>query len=489
MGDMMPREPHRPLVWPDVVLDLADWLRDSALPVYIVGGAVRDALLGKPLKDLDLAVESGGMALARRIANHLHGDFFALDSERDVGRALVDTADGRLTIDVARFRGDDLLADLTDRDFTINAMAVDLGGDLRLLIDPLSGEQDVQDKRIRRCAPHAVASDPIRALRAVRQSVQLGMRIEAETLHDVRAARDRLKESSPERVRDEFVRLMTVIKPASALRVADTLGFLSEIIPEIVPLHGLPQGTIEDSWQHTLTVVEALSNLLQAISPARSDNTAASFGLGMLVMQLDRFRAQLNAHMDIRWPNERPHQAILILAALLHDFGKTQVGDEAAGAKIAGKRADSLHLSNGEKQRLVAILRNYTRPLLMDNPTRLEIHRYWWQTGAAGVDACLLAVAEYLGTAGSELDQVQWLVMVERVRVLFEAYFERYHEIVEPIPLLDGNQLMAALHLNPGPVIGQLIERIREAQAAGDVRTIEDALRIAKTHLNGDHHK
>jgi tRNA nucleotidyltransferase/poly(A) polymerase len=489
MSDVTPRPPHRPLVWPDSVLDLSDWLSDSATPIYIVGGAVRDALLNKPLKDLDLAVESGGMALARRIANHLRGDFFALDAERDVGRALVDTTAGHFTIDVARFRGNNLLADLSDRDFTMNAMAVDLRHDLSVLIDPLGGERDIQTRQIRRCASHAIASDPIRALRAVRQSVQFGMRIEPETLRDVRAAKGRLGESSPERVRDEFIRMVTVGKPASALRVADTLGLLDEIIPELRPLHGFAQGSIEDSWQHTLAVVEAMTNILQAISPARSDNTASSFGLGMLVMQLDRFRERLNAHINTLWPNERPHQALLILAALLHDTGKSQNGNELVSAKIAGERADLLHLSNSEKQRLVTILCNYVRPLLMDNPTPLELHRFWWQTRAAGVDACLLAAAEFLGTAGGELNQDAWLVIIERIRILFEAYFERYDEIVEPIPLLDGNQLMEALDLKPGPVIGQLIERIREAQATGEAQTVDDALRAAKAYLNSDHHK
>lgn len=489
MNDATPHVPRRPLTWPDVVLDLADWLSDSPLPVYIVGGAVRDALMGKPLKDLDLAVEGGGVTLARRIANHLHGDFFALDSERDVGRALVTTPDGRLTIDVARFRGDDLLADLVDRDFTINAVAVDLCSDLNMIIDPLGGERDIQAKQIRRCAPHAMDSDPIRALRAVRQSVQFGMRIEPETLRDVRAARNRLRESSPERVRDEFVRLMTTTKPTSALRVADTLGLLDEIVPEIISLHGFAQGTIEDSWQHTLVVVEAMTNILQAISPARSDNTAASFGYGMLVIQLDRFRARLNTHIDTLWPNERPHQALLVLAVLFHDYGKTQIADEAGVAKIVGERADALRLSSGEKQRLIAILRNYARPLLMENPTPLEIHRFWWQTGEAGVDACLLALAEYLGTAGGELNQNQWLMIVERVRVLFEAYFERYQEIVEPSPLLNGTQLMETLKLKPGPLVGQLIECIREAQVTGEAQTVDDALRIASVFLNGVVHK
>ena len=142
MAELTPHEPYRPLVWPDVVYDLQDMVADAPQPVYIVGGAVRDALLHRPVTDIDLAAASGGIALARRLANALHGDFFVLDAERDVGRTLVDTPQGRLIIDVARFRGEDLLADLSDSDFTINEMAVDLKGDLRLLIDPLCGEQD-----------------------------------------------------------------------------------------------------------------------------------------------------------------------------------------------------------------------------------------------------------------------------------------------------------------------------------------------------------
>src|SRR5690606_37714724 len=133
--DLDPRVPYRPLNWPDFVLDLPDRL-DFAEPAYLVGGAVRDALWNQPIHDLDLTVPNGGIALAKRIANTFNGDFFVLDSERDVGRALVETEWGRITIDVARFRGDDLQADLLDRDFTINAMAVDLSQDLNLLIDP-----------------------------------------------------------------------------------------------------------------------------------------------------------------------------------------------------------------------------------------------------------------------------------------------------------------------------------------------------------------
>src|SRR5262245_54760452 len=133
MSDLSPRQPLRPLMWPDIIFQLKEFLADTQDEIYIVGGAVRDALLHRPLKDIDLATSGDGLKLARRIANYFDGDFFALDSERDVGRALVNTPDGLLMFDVARFRGDGLHNDLRDRDFTLNAMAVDIHGDLSFL--------------------------------------------------------------------------------------------------------------------------------------------------------------------------------------------------------------------------------------------------------------------------------------------------------------------------------------------------------------------
>src|SRR5579871_5072967 len=135
------------LVWPDVIADLQEVVQERE--VYVVGGAVRDALLRYPIHDLDLAVPSGGISLARRIANQMHGAFVALDADRDVGRAILDTPEGRLLIDVAGFRGDSIDADLRDRDFTINAIAVDLRGDLNQVIDPLHGVEDLNTRVLR----------------------------------------------------------------------------------------------------------------------------------------------------------------------------------------------------------------------------------------------------------------------------------------------------------------------------------------------------
>ncbi len=496
MPDVSPRLPSRPLRWPDAVLELRDLIADVESPAYLVGGVVRDALLGRPTRDIDIITEQG-IGLARLIANRMNGDFFPLDSERDVGRALVDTPEGRLQIDVAHFRADSLEADLADRDFRLNAMAADLHGDLSLLIDPLGGEQDAIDHLIRRCNPASISRDPIRALRAVRQSVKLAARIEAETKADLRAAAPHLYDTSPERVRDEFMKILGLDKVSQALTVADTLGLLAVIVPETVALHDLKQPAphVFDGWRHTLAVVENLIGIFHVLSPGRSDQAAAQFSFGMTAVALDRFSPQLRLHLDRTYPEGRTHRALLCLAALLHDTGKPLVAAvDASGqphfphhedhsAAIAQQRALALRLSNAERQRLVTITQNHMRPLWLDDVSPLSVHRFWRATGDAGVDVCLLALADYLGTFGMTLPQDAWVRYLERIRALLEAYFDHYDTLVQPPVLIDGGGLISTLGLKPGPIIGVLLDLIREGQVVGAITSADDALRAARDYL------
>jgi poly(A) polymerase len=497
MNDLNPHRPSRPLLWPDIIFELKESLGDLPDEIYIVGGAVRDALLHRPLKDVDLATSGDAIRLARKIANHFNGDFFPLDSERDVGRALINTPEGRLMFDVARFRGEDILADLTDRDFTINAMAADLRGDLSLLLDPMNGEADIGSRQLRRCSSFALSNDPIRALRAVRQSVQLGLHIEAATLADIRAVKSNLTEVSPERLRDELFKLLTLPKPVSALRIADAVGLLDIILPDLTPLHGLQQSDphIHDAWTHTLAVVDNLSNMISVLDFNRSDNLTSSFSMGTMAVQLDRFRKQLRLHINSEWPNERSHRALLMLAALMHDVGKpataTQneegrwrfIDHQNIGAKIVESRAEDLRLSNVERQRLVMIVRNHMRTLFLQDLTPRAVHRFWREMGDAGVDICLLSLADYLGTRTTFIDQDEWLIFIDRIRLLLEAYFDQHDKLISPPTLIDGNQLMQSFKLKPGRIIGELLDLIREAQVAGEIESPEAALAFAKDYL------
>src|SRR5690606_34825819 len=153
-------------------------------------------------------------------------------------------------------------------------------------------------------------NDPIRALRAVRQSVQLNAHIEKQTMLDIRANAHRLYDTSPERVRDEFIKLLASPRPYAALRVAHMLGLLAPIMPALAVK---PAEVID----HTLRVIENMHEIYNVISPRRNDNSAAAFGLGALVVALDLYRHRLQEHLMHEWPNERPHRTLLSVAALL----------------------------------------------------------------------------------------------------------------------------------------------------------------------------
>ncbi|MBK9121983.1 MAG: CCA tRNA nucleotidyltransferase [Chloroflexi bacterium] len=471
MSGVVPRQPVRPLIWPDIVLDLAESLADYPEPIYVVGGAVRDAYFGLPVKDLDLVTHRGATRLARLIANTLHGDVYVMDAERDVARVLLERPEGRLNIDVAALRADDLQGDLRERDFTINAMASPLQGDMTLLIDPMDGETDLRQKLIRRCSEQSLTSDPLRTLRAVRLSLQLNGHIERETLADMRRHAGALSTVSPERLRDEAVRVLAGIKPYAAMRIMSAVGLLPAVLPEVSVLSSADRDMV-------FSVVERLDQILIAISPQRSDNTAAAFGLGAFVVSLDRFRAALQAHISVQWANERPHRALLMIAAAL----ACSMSDAPS---VVEPMCERLRLSNPERARLTAVLRA-DRTLVTDLERPLDdlmLHRYWYGPRDAGVDAVLIALAEELGRAGVALDQDRWVHVLERAQVMLEAFFVRSAEVVEPPAVIDGHTLMATLDLRPGAVVGRLLTAIREAQVVGRVHDAESALAVAREVL------
>jgi hypothetical protein len=253
------------------------------------------------------------------------------------------------------------------------------------------------------------------------------------------------------------------------------------VVPEVGPLHGLALEPphVFNAWDHSLQTVEFLTGILATISPRRTDETAALFSYGMIVMALDPLRRELTAHVDRAWPDERSHRALLLLAALLH----TTSDDPINAARIAERRAQDLRLSNGERQRLGAAVEYYHLAQQADL-SPLAIYRYWRETDEAGIDACLLSLADYLATYGAYLKQDEWIIQLDRVKALLTAWYRQRETLVDPPRLIDGNQLKDALHLKRGPLIGELLELIREAQVTGDVKTYEDALAFAQKVLS-----
>lgn len=473
---------------------------------YLVGGAVRDALLGRPIHDLDFVLAGDAIRLARSVADRLRLPFYVLDAERGMGRIIATENGERTTVDFARFRGPDLLADLMARDFTINALALPAtASDEAALIDPLGGCADLAARRLRATSDRALRDDPVRVIRAVRLAAQLGLAIEPHTWSLLQAEAARVGQPAAERSRDELAHILAGPGPAAALRRLDDLGALAILIPEIEALKGVTQSPPHwrDVWDHTLDVVTRLEAVLAALGlqPAISGQQEGPIRwpeVGPdLRSALDRYRPYLAEHLAVRLSDERPRRGLLVLAALLHDVGKpgTRSVDqdgrihfynhEQVGARLAELRLRALRFSADETAWVTRIIAGHMRPGHLAESSvplsRRAIYRYYRVLGEAGPDVGLLALADHLATWGTQLQAERWARRLEIVATLMEHYFRRYTQTIAPPPLLTGDDLINELELKPGPAIGQILEAIREAQAAGEVRSRAEALALARS--------
>jgi tRNA nucleotidyltransferase/poly(A) polymerase len=472
------------------------------LPVFVVGGAVRDRLSTRPVHDLDLALPGDVFPVARAAANRLNGAYFPMDLEHGTARVIVDMEyQERFYLDFNQMRGDTIEDDLKARDFTINAMAVDIRK-VNHLIDPLEGINDLRQKILRVCSESALSSDAVRCVRGVRLAVEFDLLIPNETQELIRQANPKIPSISVERVRDEIFKIFDGRKPATGIRLLEILGCLDYVLPEMAGLKGVTQSPphYQDVWEHTLSVVDHLQLVLGILGEVYGPERGANLTLGLASGMLGRFREQIHTHLAVQLNQERSLRALLMLATLYHDAAKpeTRSLDENGrirnfehdihGAELAARRATSMHLSTDEVERLTRIVHGHMRPLLFVNQPEpaspKAIYRFFRSYQAAGIDICLLSLADTLATYGSALPEKLWIRTLETIRALFSAYWERPDQTITPPPLINGNDLMTAFHLSPGPKVGKLLEEIREAQVEGTVKDRADALEYAARRMN-----
>jgi putative nucleotidyltransferase with HDIG domain len=476
----------------------------DALPaeqeIYLVGGAVRDLFLSRLSPDLDFALPSGGIDLARKVSRALNADFLALDGERDTGRVIVQENDSRIFLDFATYRGKDLEEDLRARDFTINALAYNLQDDT--LIDPTDGAKDIHAKIIRACSANAFTDDPVRILRAVRQAATFDFTIDKQTREWMQQSHPLIRSTSAERIRDEIFKILNTRRVSDSVKALDMLGVISEIMPELLKMKNVEQSSphVFDVWTHTLAVLDYLNRIRLNLYEEPPKNEFAE----AMQNQLGKFREAIHNHFSESLNIDRTHRSLLFFAALYHDVSKPETktveengrirffNHDVKGAEVAAERARSFNLSNDEVERIHVIIKNhmrihsFTSKLENENeyPTRKAIYRFFRDAGKAGIDLILLALADMRGTRHKELTLKNWNIYLEISKILLENYFEKPAEIISPPRLIDGNELMKELNLQPSKLIGDLLEAIRENQADGKIQTREQALEFAKEELN-----
>ena len=442
---------------------------------YLVGGAVRDALLRRAFDDLDVAVPSGACALARRIAERAGGAYVELDAGRGAARAVLRVGDATVQVDVTDFRGSTLEDDLAGRDFTIDALAAPVRGlargDGAGIIDPCGGLADVRERRLRLAAHGAIARDPARALRGIRLEGQLRFRLDAGATREIRREAPGLGRVAAERIGQEVVEILRLPHSAAVLRRAQHLGVLATVIPETVAMRGVSQPK-----PHRFDVLE---HSLRAVSGA--DRLAAA------IRRLAPWGETLAAHLAEPLGGGVTRRETLKLAALLHDVSKPETreiidgrirffGHDIRGATRARAIGERLRLPASATRILETLVRHHLRLLHLEQAgevTRRARYRFFRDLGDAARDLLLLALADAAAVSG-----VSPLAVWRRAGLvpdLMSGWREESEAQAAPA-LLRGEDVMTAFGLSPGPAVGRLLALAREAQHLGRVATREQAL-------------
>jgi tRNA nucleotidyltransferase (CCA-adding enzyme) len=391
-------------------------------PVYVVGGAVRDSLVGRVRAelDLDLAIPTGAVAVARRLASEYQAGFVLLDAERQIARVVFPG----LTVDIAQLDGDGILQDLARRDYTLNAIAYDLQAGTT--IDPFNGNQDILQRTIRMVSRENLADDPLRLLRAYRQGAQLNFTIESETHQTIRELVPLLTNVAAERVLAELRYLFQTAQSSQwlAAMVADNL------------LAGWLEIPVREDYIERLTQIDRAIDLIKQHYPV-----------------LD-----LELQQPLRDTISISRGAMSKLTVLL-----------SPELPLATAQMLRLTFSSIEIQ-VVTIAITYL-PQLLQGEMSLSEQFFWYQS--VGINFPLLVI---LAIAGG--------VKISELGSLIDRYLDPSDQLAHPTSLVSGHDLIQALQILPSPTIGKLLTEIQLARIMGKITTPVDAIQFARTLIN-----
>jgi len=456
--------------------------------VYLVGGAVRDFLLGRPLgKDFDFVVPGDAAGLAKEVARQMQGTAFLLDDAFGTWRVVIKKAEGKSEADFCVRQGGDILADLRQRDFTINSLAIRLPDIFQtekpLVIDPLGGLSDLRKGILRANSEDSLRQDPLRMLRAYRFAYALGLKIDEETVKAIGRNQKLIHRSAGERVRGEFFAALHENRAAHFLRDLYQTGLLPELFPEIGEWEQLSQGPHSDFplLEHAFRTVEAGEFLLAHLRDFSSPDAQA-----------------LEQHFDQVLEEGISRKALFKFECFFHDSGKPPTrtqGPEATGFRFLdhdqeGQRVNErlarrLKLSRRSLRILSELTRQHMRLASLAKGgavTPRAKYRFFRDTGKEGLDLVLLSLANAGGSRKPSASFDPFRAPSEDLRKIMEAgrellryYYEDFSP-KPPGPLLNGKEIMKALRLSQSPLVGRLLGMLKEAEVSGRVRSREEAL-------------
>ena len=455
------------------------FLAGAGARAWLVGGALRDLLMGREPHDLDLVTSGEPAPLARRFADSIGGSFFTMSEEFMTCRVVA--PEGGTNWDFSRMRGASIEDDLRERDFTVNAIALEFP-EGAALVDPLGGGADLAAGRLAPVSEDVFAHDPLRLLRAVRLEKTTGLIIDDALARRIRASAYLAGQPAPERIFAELGHLLAAPGTAAAVRRLDGLGLLAVLLPELTALKGVMQNEYHhlDVFEHTLANSEALDCVITSPAsffPERAD--------------------QLEERMRGRVAGDAGWKLVMALASLLHDSGKpgAQFTDtdgqvrffehDRRGAELAAAILSRLKASAGMIRAVSFLVRKHMRfeGLIQQYPPSERARlRYMRATEPYTPELIMLSVADRLSVRGRLVTEADVERHLALAREMMNSWFEREEAV--PLPkLAGGNDLMRELGLKPGTLLGELLDGIREEQELGRITTREEALELASRLL------
>jgi poly(A) polymerase len=484
-------------------------------------------LLGEECLDWDIVTSGDAHKSARQLADALGGHYVHMHAK--ASRVIVVVEDTGLShtrkeicFDISPLIGKTIEDDLRQRDFTINAMAAPLDEVVRYLesnqgadpilhlIDPLDGLSDLQARCLKAVNNQIFRHDPLRMLRAVRLMMRYQLQLDPWTARLITRHAELLPEVAWERVHDELYAILGPEGAANRLRFLDEHNLFTTIFPEFVPARGMRQPDPHhwDVLTHSIETVGALehiAHLLQENTTHAPDAVSTHFigahhdgrdeptniDLAEISSLLQEAEQQgIFSFTGLRAPRMK-------MAALLHDIGKpvTYSCDEEgaihfynhpqAGVPLVEKVMRRLCASSQDRRLAQLVAAHHMRPgqLGRDGPVTLRaIRRYFVDLGPTGIYVALFSLADHLATLGPQPAGDAWQRHLRVVRQLLISYIRERDSILPP-RLISPEELMRRLKLEPGPVVGQLLDLISEAQAEGKIHSKEEALWFAEEHL------
>jgi poly(A) polymerase len=442
---------------------------------WIVGGALRDELLGRPVRDVDVAVSGDPARMARELAAEVRGPVFRLSEAFGAWR-VIDRRQG-LIWDFSPLQGETIEDDLRKRDFTVNAMARPFsGGDL---LDPLGGRADLDSRTLRVLGREAYERDPLRPLRLARFAAELGFEPDAETERLTAEAAPAVAQAAGERVFGEVRRLVIADRALDGLALADRLGLLRAVLPEVAELHDVEQSHYHhlDVYEHTLEVLAKQIELEPRLQEVFGDEDGA----------------RLRRVLDEPLADELSRSQALRFGALLHDIGKpatrevrpegrvTFIGHDRLGERMVRSLCRRLRTSD----RLARFLEGLTRHhlvlgfLVHERPLdRRQVYRYLAGTSPVEVEVTMLSCADRLATRGRRAEEATE-AHLDLARELMHAALD-WREHGPPAVPIRGDELARELGIRPGPELGRLLAELAEAAYAGEATTRDEAVALGR---------